>query len=335
MLIKVEQGLPALHSLRDAWLTLQHEAKASPFISYDWCAYQASLNSQPPVMVSAWMADKCVGILPLVVKPLSKRFSLPVLSHLCQRFTDYQMLLCDSAYPVADILGAMHGYIQRSEYQAYPLLLQYPDMALRDALLNLSGSAACHSWQQTFFRLQGAPVKAKVAREARRRKRKLEQTGSIEIHTQYGFDEALINWVLDQSAARHGANSLTDAQLREATLSLLAGFKDKLHLACIKKDGAFLAAHLGFVHSDYLYYYVPVTSDDERNLSPGIILLHEIISGMPDLALEAIDFLRGEESYKADWGNVFKDTSGVFIHGQYGINIKKRLLSKIWLSRNS
>ncbi|QPG06384.1 GNAT family N-acetyltransferase [Salinimonas marina] len=174
-----------------------------------------------------------------------------------------------------------------------------------------------------------------MAREARRRKRKLEQTGDIEIQTDAAFDETLISWILDKSAQRHGANSLTSEKQRSSVLALFNQYRSSLHLAFIKKDGAYLAAHLGFKYQQTLYYYVPVTTDEQRSLSPGIILLHEIIQQLPTMQLDTIDFLRGEESYKQDWGNTHLTNSAMLLKGQFGSNLKDRLFTELWLKRNS
>jgi len=332
--IKFHSGLAAMSALQADWQNLADTCQAPVFIDYNWCMYQARLNSEAPLIISAWQNNTCVGILPLTLKSLSRRFNTRVLSHLCQRFTDYQHVLC-APEQLETVVSAMLNSLTASRFKRYSLLINYPDSALRDALLAHSDAVTCQSWQHTMYRIDGAPIKAKVAREARRRMRKLQQTGDIELHTNMPFDEALLNWVLDKSAQRYGSNSLTAATQRESVIALLRDYRAHLHIACLIKNGNYLAAHIGFKQQNMLYYYVPVTSDEERALSPGIILLHEIIQQLPDMQLSAIDFLRGEESYKDDWGNVQRTETAVLVKANVGMNIKDALFTRLWLKRNA
>ena len=337
MRIQLDTGLSGFKTLKPYWQSLEQHASANAFISYEWCEHQASFQAQNDVYVlSAWEQNECIAVLPLTTKRLSKRFNTRVVTHLCQRFTDYQHLLCTDDAHTASVFNAMHEHIKTSTSPLKQLswYVPYPAPVFHEALCS-AGANECQPWQHTLYRLNGAPVKAKVAREARRRKRKLEQTGHIEVNADAAFDEPLIHWILDRSAQRHGSNSLTDQKHRESVLALFKHYRAHLHLAYIKKDGDYLAAHLGFKQQNTLYYYVPVTTDEQRSLSPGIILLHEIIQQLPTMQLDTIDFLRGEESYKQDWGNTFSNHSGVLLKGSFGLNAKNRLFTELWLKRNS
>jgi len=58
---------------------------------------------------------------------------------------------------------------------------------------------------------------------------------------------------------------------------------------------------------------------------------------MQDLSeegLESIDYLRGDEGYKKDWGNIRKKRSGLLVPRYSRVNLVQRLLMYIWLKRN-
>ena len=337
MHIQLATSLAQMQALKPHWQVLEKNTEASVFISFEWCWQQAQYQSQDNVFVlSAWHDEQCIAILPLTTTRLSRRVNTRVLTHLCQRFTDYQHLLCEDESQAGSVFDEMVDFLKakKSPLRRLSWYLPYPSLAFKQ-LFGERGAIACQAWQHTLYRELGAPVKAKVAREARRRKRKLEQTGNIEINTNAVYDETLINWILDKSAQRHGANSLTSEKQRSSILALFSQYRSSLHLAYVKKDEAYLAAHLGFKHQQTLYYYVPVTTDEQRSLSPGIILLHEIIQHLPAMQLDTIDFLRGEESYKQDWGNTHHSHSAMLLKGHFGSNVKDRLFTELWLKRNA
>ncbi|MBD3586620.1 GNAT family N-acetyltransferase [Salinimonas sp. HHU 13199] len=333
MEVRLDTGHAGLTAIRTHWQALEERVKPSVFIRYDWCHTQALMGSDA-VLLSVWDGERCMAILPLALRQLSAKVRTRVLTHLCQRFTDYQTLLIDKDADSESVFDAMLHKLASSPFGKYSLYFPYPDNQLSSVLQNQPGCRHCQSWTHTQFRSLGAPVKAKVAREARRRLRKLRETGNISVSINTAFNRDMVSQILDMSAQRHGENALTCNANRQRILDLLEALQSAVHLNYITKEGKLIAAHLGFIHEETLLYYVPVTDENERRFSPGIILLSEIIQHLNDHGLSRIDYLRGEEDYKQDWGNVHETRSGLFLPARFGLNIKQRLLTHIWLKRN-
>ncbi len=333
MEVMLDTGQAGLTALKAHWQALEARVQPVVFIRYDWCQIQSSMGAEP-VLLSVWENDHCIAILPLALRQLSAKVKIKVLTHLCQRFTDYQALLIDQDADIEAVFNAILSKLASSSFRQYSLYFPYPDNQLSNVLQTQARCRVCQSWTHTQFRSLGAPVKAKVAREARRRLRKLKDTGSISININSGFSRERVSQILDMSAQRHGENALTRSASRQSILILLETMQADLHISYITKDESLIAAHLGFAHEDTLLYFVPVTDDKERRFSPGIILLHEIIQHLTEQGLSSIDYLRGEEDYKQDWGNVHETRNGLFLPARFGLNIKHRLLTHIWLKRN-
>ena len=332
---RLDIGEAGLTTLKPHWHELEERLHASVFIRYKWCEAQVAFGNEP-VLLSVWHEEQCVAILPLAQRRLSAKASVSVLTHLCQHFTDYQVLLADTDNPdqLSAVFRLMLDKLASSAFRKHSLYFPYPDNTLSNLLKAQSGCQPCQSWTHTQFRSLGAPIKAKVAREARRRLRKLKETGDINVNIHAAFNREIISQILDMSAQRHGENALTRCANRQTILSLLHALERHVHLSYITKDGKLIAAHLGFTHASTLLYFVPVTDEDERRFSPGIILLHEVIQQLGEQGLDVIDYLRGEEDYKQDWGNVHEPRHGLLLPARLGLNLKQRLMTHIWLKRN-
>lgn len=76
-----------------------------------------------------------------------------------------------------------------------------------------------------------------------------------------------------------------------------------IHFSLLKIGGDIAAWHLGFVDDRRFYYYMPAHKPEYAKLSPGKILLYYCIRDSIRKRLSVFDYLRGDESYKAEWTN--------------------------------
>lgn len=76
------------------------------------------------------------------------------------------------------------------------------------------------------------------------------------------------------------------------------------HLSFLTLDGARIGAAIFFVTRDALLYYNAGVSPDARHLSPGVVLVERLARRALELGLRRLDFLRGDEPYKYEWGAV-------------------------------
>lgn len=84
----------------------------------------------------------------------------------------------------------------------------------------------------------------------------------------------------------------------------LYGTDGPIHLSFLGVGDRRIAAGIHFETADGILYYNAGVDPDARDLSPGVVMVHAYI----ELALAAgcrrVDFLRGDEPYKYDWGAV-------------------------------
>ncbi|MCW8107249.1 GNAT family N-acetyltransferase [Alteromonas ponticola] len=333
---KIHRGHVAFEELKDEWLALQEKEKTTPFIQYHWCLKLASYEAQP-ILISIWHGAKCVAILPLAKKVVISKIRIEGLVHLCQRFTDYQSILLDSNYVLSDCLDAVFAALKASSFQSLPLIFHYPDQHLTSVLISSANRFGrlrkFQRWEHVSYSTQLGPVKKKVINDAARRRKKLEEKGELTVSLNLGYDEDVINWILDNNAAKYGESALTAIHDRNEIHELLKASVPFLHVACIKHEENIIAAHLGFIVQNCLYYYVPVINSNYRQFSPGMIMLEQIYKNFAELNITKVDFLRGVESYKYKWGNKKQKKFALCCLPEKVSPMKEAIFSW-WLKRN-
>jgi len=65
-----------------------------------------------------------------------------------------------------------------------------------------------------------------------------------------------------------------------------------------------IAAGVHFETTDRLYYYNAGVDPDARDLSPGVVMVERFARLAIQRGLRFMDFLRGDEPYKYEWGAV-------------------------------
>ena len=101
------------------------------------------------------------------------------------------------------------------------------------------------------------------------------------------------------------ARFLTDAmqtQLREIIHAAFEG--GWLQLAFLEIDGQKIAGYLNFDHAGHIWVYNSGINYQYGNLSPGWVLLSELIRWAIENKRRSFDFMRGDEKYKYKFGGV-------------------------------
>jgi CelD/BcsL family acetyltransferase involved in cellulose biosynthesis len=63
---------------------------------------------------------------------------------------------------------------------------------------------------------------------------------------------------------------------------------------------------LGFIDHNKFYYYIPSFDTEFVNISPGNLLIEFIVENFTSLAINELDFMKGDESYKLKWSSTFR-----------------------------
>ena len=77
-----------------------------------------------------------------------------------------------------------------------------------------------------------------------------------------------------------------------------------LSLAFLTVGGRRIAAGVSFQTADSLLYYNAGVDPEARDLSPGVLMVERYVRRALERGLSRMDFLRGDEAYKYEWGAV-------------------------------
>jgi CelD/BcsL family acetyltransferase involved in cellulose biosynthesis len=117
-------------------------------------------------------------------------------------------------------------------------------------------------------------------------------------------DEPALHRVVELKRAQYAATGARDYFARPDRVELLTKL---LHtrdtsfggvLSTLHAGPHLLAAHFGIRSGSVLHWWFPVYDPEHAKLSPGWILLRELVKATPQLGITRIDFGRGEDEYK-------------------------------------
>lgn len=140
--------------------------------------------------------------------------------------------------------------------------------------------------------------------QARRRAAKAERTyGTVRFAADI-VDETALDRVIELKRAQYAATGAGDyfaePDRRELLTRLLhtrdpgfAGVLSTLHAG-----DRLLAAHFGIRSGAVLHWWFPVYDPELATLSPGWMLLRELVAAAPAMGITRIDFGRGDDEYK-------------------------------------
>jgi hypothetical protein len=157
-----------------------------------------------------------------------------------------------------------------------------------------------------FFALLGK----KERHEIRRKVRRAEAAGDIAL-TDSPDPLADLPAFIDLHQRRWGADGLfpdTPGGARSRVffrrLFELFGRGGTLRLAFLTVGGRRIAAGISFEAGDSVLYYNAGVDPDARDLSPGVVMVERYIRRAIEEGRRHVDFLRGDEPYKYEWGAV-------------------------------
>ena len=159
------------------------------------------------------------------------------------------------------------------------------------------------TWDEYLARLSG-----KDRHELKRKMRKLERelpAVTVSVHAgAEGWDEALGRFLTLHRLSKAGKARFMDARMerffRDVTLSLAR--KGWGRLWFLESEGVPVASFLCAEHGGSVGLYNSGFDPAHARLAPGIVLLAHMIRDAIERGVPVFDFLRGEESYKRDFG---------------------------------
>jgi CelD/BcsL family acetyltransferase involved in cellulose biosynthesis len=153
-----------------------------------------------------------------------------------------------------------------------------------------------------------ATLDKKERHEIRRKVRRAEAAGTVELERSANPIDDLDAFI-DLHQKRWGADGLfPPTEGGAASRRFFAGlFEDcapsgLVDLSFLSVGGRRIAAGVTFDDGDTVYYYNAGVDPDARELSPGVVMVACYVQRAIALGRTRLDFLRGNEPYKYEWG---------------------------------
>jgi CelD/BcsL family acetyltransferase involved in cellulose biosynthesis len=242
---------------------------------------------------------------------------------------DYATILADPAdLPAA--ADAVAGYLEHPAGKAWDVVdlrrLRCGDPASDALAAALGGREIAEGWRLNIEREDVCPVVTlpdvddiepfldtlgkKQRHEIRRKVRRAETVGPIELHDS-ADPLADLDAFIDLHQKRWGADGLfpttpggDQSRVFARRLFETFGADGGLGLTFLTVGGRRIASGIHFETGDGLLYYNAGIDPDARDLSPGVLMIYAYVRRALERGLRRFDFLRGDESYKYEWGAV-------------------------------
>jgi CelD/BcsL family acetyltransferase involved in cellulose biosynthesis len=304
-----------LAGLAGPWDDLVSRIGADPFMSVWWTNawFTWFAPHRRPCIVTVWRGNELAAVLPLDRRwqELSWGERLPALQ-----------IPADSAEAAAALASAVfaggHGRVGLTLVDATDPGLSVWRHEARTAGYDLVEE---HADESPFIALAGtwgdfeAGLEAKFVRELRRRRRRLDEVGQVEVELLDGTRE--LDRALSEGFGIEGSGwKSAEGSAVTSDASRLAFFTDiarsaarrgALRLAFLRLDGRPIAFQFSLVQGG-AYYFVKGGYDVEyRRYSPGQLLVAATIEASFAAGLDRFEFLGSADAFKLDWTNTFRD----------------------------
>ena len=310
----------ALRDISFSWDRLWKESpsasifQALPWMSAWWKAFGKHLHLCTPLVRQG---DGIVGILPLVRNGSTLRF-------LGSPGADYCDILCEEALAPKIIEAALRALLTVEGWRTCrfanlrddSMLIRHSKDLPADILKYLHIYSSARRSSLRLDEDRNAVIDAMRRKSALRRHRnKLQKTGSVRFfHLE---DRAQIHLYLNTLFQQHigrralinEASQFLSPEWREFYHAMVDELnpRDSLRFSMLELDDRPIACHFGFECKGSLTLYKPTFDVGLFSLSPGDVLLSEILAYARERQLNEVDFTVGNESYKEHFTNEIKD----------------------------
>jgi CelD/BcsL family acetyltransferase involved in cellulose biosynthesis len=147
-----------------------------------------------------------------------------------------------------------------------------------------------------------------LRRNVRRYRQKAEQNGPLEFQVSSDANPELLTALVQLHTARwkvRGENGMIEANRSAAFLGDIArqfAAQQMLRIFSLRFEHQIAAVILAFVYQSKAYGYLTAFDPAHEQLSFGSVLLFEALRHCFEQGIQAWNFLRGDEPYKALWG---------------------------------
>lgn len=320
-------------SLEGPWRELAGRAAgATVFQSWEWCRawWSAFGRGRQPYLPVAWEGSHVIGIAPFTRRRLG---GMRVLELLGAGRSDYPGFLLDAGRP--DVLAALLT-APRARSGSWDVLwlrdMPLDDAGrrgLRDAIRDAGLAGSIRPWDSAPYLELAVSWEEYLARRSanfrsdlKRKRRRLEAAGAVRVerHREPAAIRDAVraaaeierhSWKQESGTARMAEASGLRFFLDAASALGAAGKAEVWLLHCGDLPVAF---YLNLLERDRVCYYSGTYRREFHEMSPGKVLMAEVIRAACDEGYAVFDFLRGEEAYKATWTDCSRPLYEAFIH---------------------
>jgi CelD/BcsL family acetyltransferase involved in cellulose biosynthesis len=208
---------------------------------------------------------------------------------------DLRRLRCGD--PTADALAA--AFTRREMGESWTVNLEREDVC---PVTTLPEGATLDDYLATLGK--------KERHEIRRKVRRAEATGDVQL-VDSADPAADLEAFIKLHQKRWGVDGLfpdtpggRQSRVFFRRLFELFGTDDSLKLAFLSVGDRRIAAGISFETPDAVLYYNAGVDPDARELSPGVLMVERYVRRALERGIRTLDFLRGDEPYKYEWGAV-------------------------------
>lgn len=305
-----------LSDLGDRWAKLWNESPSAtifqslPWQRAWWKAFGSGVHLCTPVI---WKGSELVGVLPLIRDHTAIRF-------LGTPGADYCDILCREELAPMIVRTALKSLLDMRGWLTCRLDNLRDDSELLRHLGNLP--RAIHSRVQVLpethrssLVLSGCcnEVIASMRRKPalKRHRNKMKRSGNVSFrHLEERADaHRRLATLFQQHIGRRGMLGAQSQFLSPAWRTFYTALvneldpKKELRFSVLELDGHPVACHFGFECRDSLTLYKPAFDTKFASLSPGDVLLDELLSYAGERHLKEVDFTIGREAYKEHFTN--------------------------------
>ena len=317
--------------IAEEWRALEQALPVSVYQSFDWidCWVEAATRPQRvrPAIVSIRSHRRLVAVLPLGVERIGP---VRVARFLGGEHANIRMGLFDPLFAASldpattkDLLGGVAriiGGIDLYDLDAQPVAWAGAPNPL--AIYTDASPARCDvgmmRLEADFAAVLKAHRGAKKAKKRRWQANALESVGGFQLRRAASAEEALaiLDTYLAQKAAWFRAQGIADSFAKPGVADFFRALVKRrwsgsenalIEFDALEFDGSIRAILGSGTQSGRLSgYFMSVSDDDWRRVSPGELMLYEVISASCARGLTSLDLGRGDERYKASWLDVIE-----------------------------